>query len=163
MALGVIFLCIEYSKINPSLPNSAGALSGKMTADWLQFPGAMSHPDFIMDIHGADRKHLLQLNNSLIISKLSYGSKIYSSATKPKPNALNVVHHAGIRIATEAFRSSPIQSLLVEAGFLPLESNRRSQIIRYWVRAQRLPSPLSFLVIFNENNPQFFFKQTIVS
>ena len=45
---------------------------------------------------GADRKHLLQLHSSLIVSKLSYGSEIYSSATKPRLNALNVVRHAGI-------------------------------------------------------------------
>ena len=32
---------------------------------------------------GADKKHLLQLHNSLTVSKLSYGSENYSSATKP--------------------------------------------------------------------------------
>ena len=59
----------------------------------------------------ADRKHLLQLHNLLIVSRLSYDSEIYSSATKPRLNTLNALHHAGIRIATGAFRSSPIQSL----------------------------------------------------
>ena len=52
MALGVIFLRIEYSIINPSLPNSAGAWSGKMVAGWLQFSEAMSHSDFIIDVCG---------------------------------------------------------------------------------------------------------------
>ena len=105
---------------------------------------------------GPDRKHLLQLHNSLIVSKLSYGSEIYSSATKPRLNALNAVHHAGIRIATRAFRSSSIQSLLVDAGVFPLELIRQSHIIKYWVRAQRIPSSLSYPVIFNENSSQFF-------
>ena len=66
------------------------------------------------------------------------------------------MHHAGIRIATGAFRSSPIQSLLVDAGILPLELIRQSQIIKYWVRAQRIPGSLLYLVIFNENNPLLF-------
>ena len=105
---------------------------------------------------GADRKHLLQRHNSLVVLKLSYGSEIYSSATKPRLNALDAVHHAGIRIATGAFRSSLTQSLLVDAGVLPLELIRQSHIIKYWVRSQRLPSFLSYSVIFNENNPQFF-------
>ena len=105
---------------------------------------------------GSDRKHLLQLKKSLIVSKLSYGFEIYSSAAKPRLNALNAVRHAGIRLATGAFRSSPIQSLLADAGVLPLQWIRQSYIIKYWVRAQRLPSSLSVSVIFNENNPQFF-------
>ena len=75
---------------------------------------------------GADRKRLLQLHSSLIVSKLSYSSEIYSSATKPRLNALNAVHHAGIRISTGAFRSLPIQSLLVDAGVFPVELIRQS-------------------------------------
>ena len=71
-------------------------------------------------------------------------------------NALNAVHHAGIRIATGAFRSSPIQSLLVDAGVLPLKLIRQSHIIKYWMKAQRLPSSFSYSVIFIENNPLFF-------
>ena len=100
---------------------------------------------------GADRKHLLQLHRSLIIPKLSYGSEVYSSASKSRLDALNAVHHAGIRISTGAFKSSPISSLLVDASELPLELMRQSQMIRYWTRVQRLPESLTFMVIFNTN------------
>ena len=65
------------------------------------------------------------------------------------------MHHAGIRIATGAFKSSPVQSLLVDAEVFPLELIKQSHI-KYWVRAQRLPSSLSYSVVFNENNSRFF-------
>ena len=59
----------------------------------------------------------MQLHSSLATSKLSYGSEIYSSATEYRLNALDAVQHAQIRIATGAFRLSPIQSLLVMQEF----------------------------------------------
>ena len=62
----------------------------------------------------------MQLHNSLVTSKLSYGSEIYSPEKKYRLNALDAVHHAQIRIATGAFRLSPIQSLLGDAGVLRL-------------------------------------------
>ena len=34
---------------------------------------------------------------------------------------LNTVHHQGLRLALGAFRTSPVESLYVEAGELPLE------------------------------------------
>ena len=109
---------------------------------------------------GADRKHLLQLHRSLIVSKLSYGSEIYSSATKYRLDALNAVHHAGIRISTGAFKSSPINSLLVDAGEMPLELIRQTQMIRYSVRVQRIPDSLTCKVIFKSNFSIFRNKQS---
>ncbi|XP_076042207.1 uncharacterized protein LOC143026095 [Oratosquilla oratoria] len=75
---------------------------------------------------GADRTCLLQLHKALVLPKLLYGCKVYSSATKPRHEILNPIHHAGIRYATGAFRSSPINSLLVEAGELPLQIHPKS-------------------------------------
>ena len=70
--------------------------------------------------------------------KLSFGSEIYSSSTKIRLSVLNAVHHAGTRIASRGFRSSPIQSLLGGAGVLRLELIIQSHIIKYWVRARKL-------------------------
>ena len=80
---------------------------------------------------GADRKHLLRLHRSLVISKLSYGSEIYSAATKSRLDMLNAVHHSGIKISTEVCKSSPIPTLLVDASQLPLEIMRQLQMTRY--------------------------------
>ena len=100
---------------------------------------------------GADRQHLLQLYKALILPKLLYGCEVYSSAQQSKLDILNSIHHAGIRCATGAFRSSPITSMLVDAGELPLNMYRHISMIRYWFRVQRLPNSLICKSIINGN------------
>ena len=65
---------------------------------------------------GADRTVLLQLYRSLIRSKLDYGSIVYGSARKSYLVMLDTVHHQGLRLALGAFRTSPVESLYVEAN-----------------------------------------------
>ena len=83
---------------------------------------------------GADRKHLLILYKTLVASKMAYGCEVYSSATKAKLSILDPIHNAGIRVASGAFKSSPIASLLVKTGKLPLDSSPQILLIRYWYR-----------------------------
>ena len=96
---------------------------------------------------GSDRNTLLILYKALVLSKLSYGCEVYSSASSRHLAILDSVHHGGIRLATGAFKSSPILSLLVDAGEMPLESHIQSLIVRYWYRIQRLPSSLAYKTI----------------
>ena len=91
---------------------------------------------------GADQKTLLHLFQAFVSSKLSYGCEVYSSATASRLKTLDAVHHAGLRLVTGAFRSSPIPSLLVEAGVPPLDLLRQSAIVRCWLRVRRLPDSL---------------------
>ena len=70
---------------------------------------------------------------------LQYGCEIYSSATEACLRILDSLHHAGVRLATGAFGSSPIPSLLVDAGFLRLNLRRHSSLLRCWFRIQRVP------------------------
>ena len=99
---------------------------------------ALSHTTW-----GADRKHMLILYKALVASKLAYGCEVYSSATEARLKVLDAVHNAGIRIASGAFKSSPITSMLVDAGELPLVLVRQSLLIKYWYRVQRLPNSLT--------------------
>ena len=108
---------------------------------------------------GADRKHLLQLYKALILPKLLYGCEVYSSAKQSKLDILNSIHHAGIRYATGAFRSSPIPSLLIDAGELPLYMYRHNYMIRFWFRAQRLPNSLTCKTILDAKFSEFYDKQ----
>ena len=87
---------------------------------------------------GADRDTPLPLHRTLILSKLEYGCEVYSSATETRLRVLSSVHHAEIRLATGAFRSFPIPSLLVDADVVPLDLRRQSSLLRCWFRTQRL-------------------------
>ncbi|MEO1419301.1 MAG: reverse transcriptase family protein, partial [Bacteroidota bacterium] len=73
---------------------------------------------------GSDRSTMLRLYHSLILTKLSYGCEFYSSGSFNHLKTIDVIHHSSIRIATGAFRSSPIPSLLVDAGEIPLDLHR---------------------------------------
>ena len=105
---------------------------------------------------GSDRKTLLKLHKSLILSKLLYGCEIYSSATQKHLKILDAVHHEGIRLSTGAFKSSPVQSLLVEAGELPLELHFQKAQLRLWYRLQRTPESLAFKVVNKEEFSVFY-------
>ena len=109
---------------------------------------------------GSDRQVMLRLHKALILSKLLYGCEVYSSATPSRLKILDAVHHGGIRLATGAFKSSPISSLLVDAGELPLDLYRQSSQLRYWYRLQRLPSSLAYSAANNESCFNFFENHT---
>ena len=112
---------------------------------------------------GADRKHLLIMYKTLVASKVAYGCEVYSSVTKTKLSILDPIHNAGIRHASGAFKSSPVASLLVEAGELPLDSCRQMLLIRYWYRVQRLPDSLTYSCVFNEKFFLLFFQHLLDS
>ena len=105
---------------------------------------------------GADRDSLLLLHKMLILPKLEYGSEVYSSATEARLRVLDSVHHAGVRLATGAFRSSPIPSLLVDAGVLPLDLRRQSVMLRCWFRSQRLPDSVSCQSILRDSRSNVY-------
>lgn len=73
---------------------------------------------------GADRKVLLRLYRSLVRSKLDYGSIVYGAACKSYIKILDPIHNQGLRLCLGAFRTSPADSLCVEANEPPLEYRR---------------------------------------
>ena len=105
---------------------------------------------------GADRTQMLKLYHSLILSKLSYGCEIYTSATSARLRILDSIHHSGIRVATGAFKSSPIPSLLVDACEMPLSYHLQNLTVRLWFRLQRNPSSLTNIVLDREHHFQFY-------
>ena len=64
---------------------------------------------------GSDTKTLLKLFRSLVRSKLDYGSIVYMSGDRRSLERLNIIHRHGLRLCLGAFKSSPIESLYVEA------------------------------------------------
>ena len=97
---------------------------------------------------GADRTVLLQLYRSLIRSKLDYGSIVYGSARKSYLMMLDTVHHQGLRLALGAFRTSPVESLYVEAEEPSLYLRREKLALQYAIRIAANPSNPTFKVTF---------------
>ena len=85
------------------------------------------------------RFYLLNLYRSLIRSKLDYGYIVYGSARPSYLTMLNTIHHQGIRLALGAFRTSPVESLYVEAGELPLEERRIKLSLQYLTKLKSTP------------------------
>ena len=97
---------------------------------------------------GADRTVLLQLYRSLIRLKLDYGSIVYGSARKSYLMMLDTVHHQGLRLALGAFRTSPVESLYVEAEEPSLYLRREKLALQYAIRLAANPSNPTFKVTF---------------
>ena len=83
---------------------------------------------------GSDRKTLLHLHVTLILSTLDYGCHIYSSASTSLLAHLDTVHHSGLRLALGAFRSSPVESLYTESGMPSLSRRRALLSLRCYAR-----------------------------
>ena len=75
----------------------------------------------------------------MIRSKLDYACFIYDSASESSKKLLDTVHHASLRIATGAFRTSPTSSLLVEAYEPSLAYRRQVLGLRYALKLRQLP------------------------
>lgn len=87
---------------------------------------------------GAGRQSILLLHQSLIRSKLEYGCEVYPSGKEAHLRVLDSVHHAGIRLATGAFRLPPIPSLLVDAGVFPLDLRCQSLFLGCWYKVHNI-------------------------
>jgi len=78
---------------------------------------------------GADCANLLKLYRSHVRLKLDYGCVVYGSARQSVPESLDCVQNVALNTCLGAFRTSPVASLHVEAGELPLELRRQQLCI----------------------------------
>ena len=112
---------------------------------------------------GADKSVLLKLYRSLIRSKLDYGCIVYGSSRPSYIKMLNTVHHQGLRLALGAFRTSPVESLYVEAGELPLEHRRIKLSLQYVTKLKSTPSNPAFNCVFRPEYEQKYMRNTKVT
>jgi len=80
---------------------------------------------------GADCAALLKLYRSHVRTKLDYGCVVYGSARKSVLQSLDRVQNAALRFCLGAFRTSPVASLHLEAGELPVELRRQQLSLQY--------------------------------
>ena len=89
---------------------------------------------------GADRTVLLRLYKALVRSKIDYGCQAYGSACNSSLKMLDPIHHQALRICLGAFRTSPVESLYVEAHEPSLSNRRMTLDLQYLMRLEKLPS-----------------------
>ena len=95
---------------------------------------------------------LLNLYRSLIRSNLDYRCIVYGSARPSYLKVLNTIHHQMLRLAVGAFRTSPVESLYIEAGELPLEERRITLSLQYITKLKSTSSNPVYKCVFE---PEF--------
>ncbi|KAG1676583.1 RNA-directed DNA polymerase from mobile element jockey [Nymphon striatum] len=105
---------------------------------------------------GADRKVMLRFYRSLIRSKLDYGSVVYGSARKSYLRVLDPVHNQGLRLSLGAFRTTPAESLYVEAHEPSLYLRREKLSLQYACRLRSNPENPCYDVTFHPNHRETF-------
>ena len=98
---------------------------------------------------GADSTVLLNLYRSLIRSKLDYGRIVYGSARPSYIKLLDTVHHQGLRLSLGAFRTSPVESLYVEANEPSLDNRHIKLGMPYATNLKAYPSNPAHDCVFN--------------
>ena len=107
----------------------------------------VSHRDW-----GGDSQTLLKLYRSLIRSKLDYGCIAYNSARISYLSMLEPIQNHALRLCLGAFRTSPVESLQVEANEPPLEFRRNKLSLQYLVKLKSNASNPNSHIAFE---PQF--------
>ena len=108
---------------------------------------------------GADRKILLNLYRTIVRSKLDYVCIVYGSARPSYLKTLDTIHHQGIRLALGAFRTSPADSLLVEANEPSLKDRREKLSLQFGIKLKSNRSNPTYNTVFRPNFFSLFKKK----
>ena len=105
---------------------------------------------------GADRKVMLRFYRSLIRSKLDYGCIVYGSARKSYLQMLDPIHNQGLRLCLGAFRTSPVESLYVDAHEPCLGARRAKLSLQYATKIKSLPKHPAHNAVFDNKYMKLF-------
>ena len=88
---------------------------------------------------GANQSILTNTFKAIIQSKIDYGCAAYGSANKSTLKKLDIILNNGMRIATGAYRTSPISNILSESNMLPLHLRRKKLTLHYAIKLLHSP------------------------
>ena len=87
---------------------------------------------------------------------------MYGSVRPSYIEMLNTVHHQGLRLALGALRTTPVESLYVESGDLPLEHSRIKLSLQYVTKLKSTPSNPAFNCVFRPEYEHKYMRNTKV-
>ena len=105
---------------------------------------------------GCRSNYIVETKRSLVRSKLDNGCIVYGSAAKSSLAKLDPVHNQGLRLSLGAFRSSPVESLYVEAHEPPLEIRRDKLALQYILKLKANPENPAFDDVFNPKHQELY-------
>lgn len=88
--------------------------------------------------HKTNSNLLLNVYMSMLLSRIEYGCQAYSSASNEALQVLDVIHNNALRICLGAFRTTPLNSLYVEANINSLENRRQFLNMEYYFRVLQI-------------------------
>ena len=83
---------------------------------------------------GANRNSLYRLYTAFILSKIDYGSEFYYSTSQQNRYKLDRIQYKCLRLCTGAFKSTPINILLITNKEKPLEIRRKELQTKFLYR-----------------------------
>ena len=83
---------------------------------------------------GANRSSLYKLYTALILSKIDYACEFYYSTSQHNRYKLDCIQHKCLRLCTGAFKSTPINILLITNKEKPLEIRRKELQTKFLYR-----------------------------
>ena len=95
---------------------------------------------------------MLKLYRTLIRSKLDYGSIVYGSARKSYLQMLDPIQNLSLMLCLGAFKTSPVESLQVEANELPLRRRRNILAVLYAIKIKGDPIDCALIRILENFN-----------
>ena len=99
---------------------------------------------------------MLRLYRSLVRSKLDYGRNVYGSARKSFLQMLDPIHNQGLRLCLGSFRTSPVESLYVDAHEPCLGARRAKLSLQYASKIRSLPKHPTHDAVFDNKYMKLF-------
>lgn len=107
----------------------------------------------LSNIHwGANRDQLLRMVQCLILSVLDYGCHLYKSSSSSNLKTLDPLLNGGLRCATGAFRTSPVNSIICESGFMSLAAQRDLKTLLFYFKIREDQNSLLYRSLLHSLN-----------
>ena len=111
---------------------------------------------------GSDQSTTMKVFRMYIRSKLDYGCSIYSSTSPSNLKPLQIICNESLRISTGAFKSTPIETLHVLAGEMPLEYRRDYLALRYLYKIKSFTDNPAYNSLIPQHNRRLFENNPVI-